>query len=228
MPLARLIFLLLIVSLSGCDDRVIKQLETDKQHLSSTVDQLNKELQEYKSGAEVEWKKEYFFRRDLDQAAACKLLFELPMMCPPSMAEARKKVLSEANEKGIASTHENQYWLTLVLSFCGLALVILTGWFSWLILVDPTRKGMQERAKKIESARSDLANIHRSIETARFDLVRVGEKMQSAVHRLAGIMESIELAEDVAKAAEAKAEQAEATTTNLKKGLELLKGFKKS
>ena len=74
----RLIFLLFIAALLGCDDGKIKQLEQDKAQLHSTIEQLSKELENYQNGAEDAWQKEYQFRQDLDTAAACELVFNLP------------------------------------------------------------------------------------------------------------------------------------------------------
>lgn len=223
----RLIFCLLsALLLAGCDYEK-DQLKTKNQELSSTVESLSKELQDYKTGAEAAWQAEYFFRRELDHAAACQLIFELPIFCPRSLAEARAKVLAEANKKGIGSLQGWQYISTLVLSLSGGLTVFFAGWAGWLVLVDPTRTSIRQREEKIGSAQADLEKIHQAGKKANAELDRARELVQTEVKELAKIKQSREEAIEATKQAHAQAAKAQGEAADLEKSLATLKAFNK-
>ena len=224
----RLIFLLFLAALLGCDDGKIKQLEQDKAKLNSAVEQLSTELENYKGDAAAAWQKEYQFRQDLDAAAACQLIFNLPVFCPTALAAARSEVLDQANKAGIAATSGNRYWLTFVLTACGLLLVLLACSAGVIFFLGPSRRVMQERAQKIESFQVELDKFDKAIKNRERNLSSLDQQVQQLEQDLASLNQSKAAAEVALLEAAAAAEKAQAHAIELKKNLALLKAFRKA
>jgi septal ring factor EnvC (AmiA/AmiB activator) len=224
----RLIFLLFLTILWGCDDGKIKQLEQEKEQLHSTVVQLSKELEDYKGDAAAAWQKEYQFRQNLDAAAACQLVFNLPVFCPPSLAAARSEILDQANKNGISAIAGNRYWLTFVLTACGLLLVLLAGIAGVIFGLGPSRRVMQERAQKIEGLQAELDKFDQAMRNQKSNLSSLDQQIQQRELYLASLNKSIAAAEVALLQATAAAEKAEADAIELEKNLALLKAFRKA
>lgn len=210
----------------GCDSDS-DRLKAKNRELYTTIESLSKELRDYRTGEAEAWRAETLFRRELDHSAACKLIFELPFFCPPSLAEARAKVLAQANQKGIAATIGMQYITTLVLSGCGFLMALLVGWVGWIVLVNPTRTGIREREEKINSTQADLEKINRAEREASARLDKVLELVEAEVLELDKVRKSKNEATQAATLAQAQAEQAQAEARELQKSLATLKAFRK-
>ena len=224
----RLIFLLFLTILWGCDDGKTKQLEQEKEQLHGTVVQLSKELENYKGDAAAAWQKEYQFRQDLDAAAACQLVFNLPVFCPPALAEARSEILTQANKKGFAAPAGNRYWLTFLFTACGLLLILLVCAAGVVFCLGPSRRVMQERAQKIEGLQAELDKFNQAIRERKSNLSSLDQQIQQRELYLASLNKSIAAAEVALLQATAAAEKAEADAIELEKNLALLKAFRKA
>ena len=224
----RLIFLIFIIALLGCDDGKINQLEKDKAQLTGTVEQLSTELDDYRMGTAAAWQKEHQFRQDLDAAAACQLVFNLPVFCPPALAAARAEVLDQANKSGVAATYGNRYWLTYVLTACGLLLILLAGIAGVIFCLGPSRRVMQERAAKIEGGQAELDKFDQAIRHRERNLSSLDQQVQQLERDLASLNESKAAAEVALLQAAAAAEKAQTNAVELEKNLALLKAFRKA
>ena len=224
----RLIFLLFLAALLGCDDGKIKQLERDKEQLNGTVEQLSSELENYKGDAAAAWQKAYQFRQDLDAAAACQLVFNLPVFCPPSLSAARTEILDQANKSGISAIFGNRYWLTFVFTACGLLLILLTCIAGVIFCIGPSRRVMLERAAKIEGVQAELNKFNQAIKKRERNLAGLDQQVQHLERDLSSLKQSKAAAEVALLEAAAAAEKAQAHAIELEKNLALFKAFRKA
>ena len=217
----RLIFILFITLLQGCDDGKIKQLERDKE-------QLSKELENHKLGAAAAWQKEYQFRQDLDAAAACQLVFNLPVFCPPALAAARTEILDQANKSGISATFGNRYWLTFIFTVCGLLLIFLACIAGVIFCLGPSRRVIRERAQKIEGVQAELEKFDKAVRNRERNLASLDQQAQQLDREVASLTKAKTAAVLALFEATAAAEKAESDAIELKKNLALLKAFSKA
>lgn len=227
-----------ITLLIGCSDFEKEQLKNQNSQLSFKVTQLEKqvqeqatELQNHKIAAEREWQKEQLFLENLDAAAACRAVFELPFVCPPTLSEARAKVLAEANQKGISVIKGARYWLTVTLSASAVLLIFMAGMAGFIGLLSPARDRLKEAQDTIQHATDEAQTIkenglaHKA--ALADELASVEQQIRQRRQELADIEEQIHLAENDLDAAQQATEQAEAQTLKEKQHLDMLKAFKK-
>ena len=239
----RLLILILALLLGGCGLAENQSLKDENQRLQGHVTKLEdqvSELQKYskevaealaqhESGLQREWQAEQIFRDDLDKAAACKVIFELPLICEPSLAAARAKTLAKANAEGVSATHGNRYWGTVAGGAAGVVFVFFVTW-AGLVLLGSARSSTEEAENAMELAQEEINRAKKEgaahMANLQGELDSLKKKIEAAKQEIADLEEEQRESEQAADEAHERAEQAEQAAADLQKKLDLLKAFK--